>query len=187
MTKNTDKPIAGYNVTLTFNVGDLPFITDDETETKQYLYKKLMYMVAYEMYMIELHIHQRETIDDYYIKSSEKLINLLKEAINNHVVIKNVEQYTLTLPFIGEAYKEDTNFSREDNYGFILQFAFDMIRRISMCYYMQLKVEVLDSISIIKELPKTLDEWEDWDNKYLKERDYWNSKANSFKMETIYK
>lgn len=186
MTKNTDKPITGYNVTLTFNVGDLPFITDDEVETKQYLYKKLMYMVAYEMYMMELHINQRETVDDYYVASNKNLTNLLKEAINDHVTIKDGEKYILTLPLIGEAYKEDTNFSREQNYGFMIQFAFDMIKRIHMCFYMQLRVEGLDDITITKVLPRTPEEWEEWESEYLQEAEYWESKADGFKMETIY-
>ncbi len=183
----TDYFVVGYNAILTFNVGDLPFITDNEAETKQYLYKKLNYMIGYFLYMLELHINRKgEEADDYYVKANKQIVKQLENVIKNHTVTKENNVYTLTLPFVGKEYEEDPKFSREENDGFILQFIFDMLRKIGMCYYMCLKVEVLDSISVIKELPKTPEDWEELDSKYEQERDYWSNKADNFRTVAIY-
>jgi len=188
-TMNEDYFVIGYNVILTFTVGDLPTITDDEKATKKYLKEKLMFMIAHDKYMIELCCKQDKDKDSDYAKFHEKVLNehikLYRYVVKHHTVTKEGNIYTMTLPFVGKLMEDRPQETRDYNDGVSIEFVYDALRSIGMCHLMRLKVDVCKKVSVTKYLPKTLEEWEEWDKADKPESDYWLAKAEKFRIVAI--
>jgi hypothetical protein len=121
---------------------------------------------------------KEEDMIDYY---NDK-INLWQSVLDSSTLIEKEDCYELCLTFTGKFFEDDIEESREYNDGCAFQFIFDELRCIGMIDLMGIRKELIRQCEAVT-FDKNL--WVEFEMKSDKYTEYWFSKADNFRMDSI--